>query len=363
MRLVSPVLRQVVYPLLASAGYFRHLAAQGDLCVLTYHGILPQGYRSTDPVLDGNLLSAQAFQRQLRWLKAHFQVIASVDFSSWLAEGRELPSRAVLLTCDDGLVNQLTDMVPILRDEDLSCLFFVTQASVGTLPRMLWYEELYLILMAAPQGPAVFDSLEMHTYLREKPQRRILWWDLVRRLSRLQRDARLDFVASLRRRIGFSDEQQEQDGFQKRFFMMTRAQLEKLAQAGMTVGAHTVSHPVLAEQSDESALAEMIESRQALESMLGRRIWAFSYPFGEPSSVRAREIACAERAGFECAFVNWGGGFGARLSRYAIPRVHITANMQLSELEAHMSGFYRRLRRPQVVAFEAQPVAGRATSL
>ena len=37
----------------------------------------------------------------------------------------------MLLTCDDGLQNTLTDMLPVLQELGLSCLFFVTGASLS----------------------------------------------------------------------------------------------------------------------------------------------------------------------------------------------------------------------------------------
>ena len=59
-----------------------------------------------------------------------------------------MPPRAVLLTCDDDLRNTLTEMVPMLQEHGLSCLFFVTGASLSDVPAMLWYEQLYLMLLA-----------------------------------------------------------------------------------------------------------------------------------------------------------------------------------------------------------------------
>jgi len=43
--------------------------------------------------------------------------------------------------------------------------------------------------------------------------------------------------------------------------------------------------------------------------------------------------------------MNVGGGFGSRIDRFAIPRVHVTADMKLGEFEAHIAGFYRKLKR------------------
>src|SRR6266545_2911047 len=131
MKLVSPLLRHIVYPLLCGSGYFRRVADRGGLSIVTYHGVLPEGYRSTDSSLDANLVSAQTLRRQLRWLKANYNVISPEDVLAWLEQGGELAPRSVLLTCDDGLLNNLTEMAPILREEGLECLFFVTGRSAG----------------------------------------------------------------------------------------------------------------------------------------------------------------------------------------------------------------------------------------
>ena len=61
--------------------------------------------------------------------------------------------------------------------------------------------------------------------------------------------------------------------------------------------------------------------------------------------VTDREQKLAERAGFSCAFLNVGGGLGAPMPRFALPRVHISGAMNLGEFEAHVSGFYRSLRQ------------------
>jgi peptidoglycan/xylan/chitin deacetylase (PgdA/CDA1 family) len=355
MKVITPLLRHAVYPLLAGAGYFRSLATRGEVCILTYHGVLPRGYSSTDPVLDGNLLSARAFRQQLRWLKTNFEVVAPGDFLSWLRRERDLPSRALLLTCDDGLLNHLTEMVPILREEALSCLFFVTKSSTSSSAGMLWYEQLYLMLMTAREDQA-FEAFHLQARLGSKGQRRILWWELVKRLSRLESNARKGFVTDLGNKMDLSDNRRWIACFEERFHLLTRSDLDKLSEAGMTVGAHTLSHPVLAEQSDEAALVEILESRRALEADLGVPIWAFAYPFGDPASISARDITFAERAGFQCAFTNSRGGFGARLPRYSIPRVHVTSEMSFSELEAHICGFYRDLHRPAIGWREMQSI-------
>ena len=96
---------------------------------------------------------------------------------------------------------------------------------------------------------------------------------------------------------------------------------------------------------DDLAWREISESRSVIEKVLGRTVWAFGYPFGNAATVTRRDLRLAEQAGFRCAFMNAGGGFGAKMDRFALPRVHVSAGMNVSEFEAHVAGFYRTLRR------------------
>jgi peptidoglycan/xylan/chitin deacetylase (PgdA/CDA1 family) len=61
-------------------------------------------------------------------------------------------------------------------------------------------------------------------------------------------------------------------------FMMTWEQVLGLRKAGHTVGAHTLSHPNVAQVSASEASAEIVESKKRLEGKMGEPIEHFSYP-------------------------------------------------------------------------------------
>jgi peptidoglycan/xylan/chitin deacetylase (PgdA/CDA1 family) len=349
MSLISPLLKHVVYPSLARTGYLRHSATADSLAIVTYHGVLPPYYRSLDPSLDGSLVSADSFRRQLRLLKARYQVISPEQFLLWCQAKQPLPPRAVLLTCDDGLRNVLTEMLPILQEEKLKCLFFVTGYSAGDLPSRLWYEELYLMFLATPESIALeLADLGVRAQAEGRQAKRSLWSSLVRNLSQCDVSTRRRLLQEIRMRLGLSHLWNSfylEDAAQRsRFLMLDQAEVRRLAAAGMTIGSHTLSHPMLSQLPPELAWKEMAESRTTLERVLGTPVWAVAYPFGDTASVTARETEMAERAGYQCAFINMGGGLGADLPLYALPRVHVTSDMGLAEFEAHVSGFGRSLR-------------------
>jgi peptidoglycan/xylan/chitin deacetylase (PgdA/CDA1 family) len=349
MRIVSPFLKRVLYPAMSMAGIFRRTSASG-LAAVTYHGVLPQGYKTVDAALDGNLITSEMLRRQLRLLKKHYNVISPEDALAWREGRRELPLRAVLLTCDDGLLNCLTDMLPVLQQEKVSCLFFVTGASAEDCRTMLWYEELFLLFLRGPAGPFEVSSegVLIQGELGPRGQRRAICWSAVRRLSQVDTGIRASFLRAARTQFGLHAERSLDEGNLascRRFGLLTSTELRELASAGMTIGAHALSHPMLSQLPPELAYAEISESRARLESVIEKRVWAFAYPFGDPQSVTPQVLAMTQKAGFEAAFLNFGGGLGTDLPPYALPRVHVTAGMSLGEFEAHVSGFHARLQR------------------
>jgi len=349
MRLISPLLKHAVYPGLAKAGYLRRRAGAGP-AVVTYHGVMPRGYRIIDPSLDGSLVAAESLRRQLQLLKDQYNVISPQQFLRWCQSEQELPPRSVLLTCDDGLRNTLTDMLPILQEMGLSCLFFITGASLSETASMLWYEELYLMLLAAPETLALeLPEIGAPARAAGRKEKRALWSSLLKKLSVYDGSGRRGILEQIRQQLGLSADWNakylQDSSNSRRFLILNARELQSLMAAGMSIGAHTLSHPMLSESGEDSCWNEISESRRGLEQALGQPVWALAYPFGDPASVTRRELEMAERAGYQCAFLNVGGGFGAATPRFAWPRVHVAGEMSLAEFEAHVSGFYRSVRK------------------
>jgi peptidoglycan/xylan/chitin deacetylase (PgdA/CDA1 family) len=337
MRLVSPILKHAVYPALHHIGCLDRLTPIGSCSVVTYHGVVPKDYSSEDIFLDGNLVHPEVLRQQLQFLKAHYNVVHPGDFRAWIEQGKQLPLRAVLVTCDEGLLNALTDMLPVLQSEDVSCLFFVTAASCSHEPATLWFEELYLLMRANPlmdlQLPADAATSSLSFQAR--------WWVALRQASRLDAKTRADWMSKLRSEC----EPAQALRSERRWRLLNITELKQLAEAGMSIGAHSVTHPILSSCSEEEARREIQESKISLERALGRPVWAFAYPFGNPSTMGDRELCLAGEAGFSCAFLNVEHWDSESADRFALPRTHITSETTLPEFAAHLSGLHSRLQR------------------
>ena len=356
MRIVSPLLKHVLYPALSKSGFLQRVSNFGP-AVLTYHGILPSAYSARGLALDGHLVTADLFRAHLQFLKSRYNVITPEDFRVWCDGQIVLPPRSVLLTCDDGLLNTVTDMLPIIREFELRFLIFVTVASAEADSTMLWYERLYLWLERAKQVSLQMPWREQAYVAQTVSQRHSLWQELIRKFSALDSKTREAALDDLRTQIGISpgweSEYSQHEPLRRRFFMLNRNDIRGLADAGMTIGAHTLSHPMLSKMAQDLAFREVSDSRALLENVLGRDVWALAYPFGTPEAVTAREAELAQRAGFSCAFMNTE--FTSRDDKFRLPRIHVSSGMGVAELEAHLCGAHLFLR--EKFSISQRPVA------
>lgn len=94
--------------------------------------------------------------------------------------------------------------------------------------------------------------------------------------------------------------------------------LRALAERGIEIGSHTVTHPHLPRLGDEEIERELRDSRARIEDELGRPCRYLAYPYGE-SDERVRRIV-ARAAGYAAAF---GLARGGQADRYALPRVGV----------------------------------------
>jgi peptidoglycan/xylan/chitin deacetylase (PgdA/CDA1 family) len=80
--------------------------------------------------------------------------------------------------------------------------------------------------------------------------------------------------------------------------LLERGHLGALADAGVEIGAHTMTHPDLSTLGYSDCMREMRGSREILEGIAHRPVTTFAYPFGRHSPIARR---AARDAGFEAA--------------------------------------------------------------
>lgn len=109
--------------------------------------------------------------------------------------------------------------------------------------------------------------------------------------------------------------------------VMTWDELRALQAAGMTIGSHTRTHPILPDY--HAALHnEVAMSRKDIEEHIGRAPDFFAYPFG---AWDAESAAWARKAGYRAARTYRGGAWNAPSDLYHLRAIPVTDNMQAFE--------------------------------
>jgi peptidoglycan/xylan/chitin deacetylase (PgdA/CDA1 family) len=100
---------------------------------------------------------------------------------------------------------------------------------------------------------------------------------------------------------------------------MTADQLRTLRRAGWDIGAHSASHAVFAGLDEAGARRELEGSRWTLERLLGERVRAFAFPYGEPGmAFTDSQAALAQRCGFDVILSTQPGFIDPRLQKSPI---------------------------------------------
>lgn len=307
-----------------------------------WRGVLTLNYhRVGDPSgtpWDHSLWSATAegFDAQLAFLARNADVIGPAQLPEVVAAGR---GRHVLITFDDGYRDNHDVAFGLLRRHGLSATFFLATGFLDR-PHPPWWDEIAWMVRNAtePAVPAA-DWLERAAPLAgEDPiQAARPLTHAYKYLPADRTEAYLDFLAEA------TGAGRCPDGAAAGMWMtwdMARA----MRDGGMTIGGHTVTHPVLAHVPAPRQEDEVATCARRLREELDVPMRWFSYPVGFPSSFDATTRAALDRHGVELAFSFYGGyGRFGRWDRYDVPRVHVSPALDRRRLQA-------TLRAPQLFA-------------
>lgn len=105
---------------------------------------------------------------------------------------------------------------------------------------------------------------------------------------------------------------------------LTVEELRRLAELpGVTIGAHTMTHPRLASLPAGEQRHELAASKQRLEELTGRPVTLFAYPFGKPDDLGPETAHLAAEAGYRAAFLSQAGRIVPSSPPFRLPRLSV----------------------------------------
>jgi peptidoglycan/xylan/chitin deacetylase (PgdA/CDA1 family) len=311
------------------------LPVWNGLLVLNYHRI----GAPTDPRFDEALWSATQddFDRQVRLLKDGFDLIGVSELATALSDlktGRRhslKSSRFAMITFDDGYIDNYELAYPVLKANNAAAVFFVATGFIDK-PRLPWWDEIAWMVRSSNRDCLSTPENWLDEPLRlDQSDRRAVINRLLRVYYRLEGSRTDQFLDGIAEATGAGRAPQEAAAGQ----WMDWSMIGEMADGGMQFGAHTVTHPILANLTAEEQGMELCESRLRLERQLRRPITSLSYPVGKRESFNDDTRAALSQHGFDWAFSYYGGHCsGANVDRYDIPRVAVESDTSIEDFRS-----------------------------
>lgn len=214
-----------------------------------------------------------AFAAQLRYLARHFSIVPLEDMIGRLQRrGRPTPNE-IALTFDDGLRNNFTIVYPMLRELRAPATFFVCPSLVEG-GRWQWNHEVRCRLQS--MNDSGLREFSRQLSIPAQSVEGIVSW--MKGLGGAERNRAQEALRMVTGHFVPSPEQREA------YDVMCWDDLRELDPALITIGSHTLTHPILTALEAPQLELELRESRRILERNLGRRVEHFCYPNGSYDS-------------------------------------------------------------------------------
>lgn len=293
--------------------------------VLMLHHVRPARHDRFQP---NHLLEVTPtfFERVIRRLRrSRIDLVSLDEMHRRLSTGDFPRRRFICVTFDDGYRDNLLFAYPILKKYEVPFAIYVATSFADRLGELWWLaleaviarnDMIGLVLDGEDrrfQCATVKDKREVFSYiygwLRQLPTEEKLR-QTVRELCARHRVDIASFCAELC--MGWDE--------------LTQLAADPL----VTIGAHTVNHPILTKLDDKAMRAELAGSRDVIAAALGRRPEHLAYPVGDRSAAGPREFQIARELGFKTAVTTRPGvifrGHGEHLT--ALPRISLNGNFQ-----------------------------------
>lgn len=268
-----------------------HRRPAAALGILMYHGVV----EAPLAVPDWCFLAAETFRRQLAELRRHADVVPLAEARDRLLANPSRPLAAI--TFDDGFLDNATVALPHLVAETAPATVFLATGPIDH-GDTIWYCRL---------NEAIARTSE--TVLRWEDRRYSLAGSLARGEASAQLQARLKCSSGAAFRARFTDllrclgaDPDDPLGADSPFRLLDRRGIASLLGSGLVdLGAHTVSHAILAPLPSAEQRREIAGSLAAVSRLLGRPTRLFAYPNGGAGDYDEVALSLLREAGVQVA--------------------------------------------------------------
>lgn len=314
---ITSVLRQnskeLIAALYSASGTVGRRRRRDGLVILMLHKVSEKH----DPL--GITLSPDLFSNVLKEISTCHHFVRLDDVAAGMPTGKG-EGLGFAVTFDDGYLDNYENALPILRHYGVPASVYVSPDYIDG-KRGFWFERLIWMLYATRIERLDLGEINAGVVmLGDTQERRSALAVMNSRLKLLDASSRTRFLDHCMAILNVEEKTDYSP-------MMTWSMLKEMSAEGMEIGSHTMTHPILSHESDDTVRYELRESRQRIEHKLGRPAGGFAYPNGREEDFSQYIVEEVERTGYQYAVTTVPGINTLPIDRYRLMRVNVHNGM------------------------------------
>ncbi len=260
-------------------------------------------------------LPVESFEAQIEYLAQNFEILPLADLVRNVQGGNPSGKRPeIALTFDDGTRNNFTLAYPTLKRLGVPATFFICPGLVDA-GVWLWNHDARERLRSI--APAQRESLRQGWGADSNGPDELVEW-----MKWLPRDRRCRMQQDIQKISVHFDPSIEQ---KQMFDLMNWSEIQSLDSKLITIGSHSMTHPILTTLEKEELVTEIRDSRSSLETRLNRPVEYFCYPNGSNNQLVVEIV----KQNYRAAVIARPSGFVSAhdFNPHRIPRISIAEDL------------------------------------
>jgi peptidoglycan/xylan/chitin deacetylase (PgdA/CDA1 family) len=309
----------------------KHYAA-----ILFYHRFSP----GLPDVFQLPHLGIHEFKKGMNHIKKFYNVITMDELVDRLNMKKEFYWPSIVITIDDGYLNNYTLAYPILKELNLPATIYLTTGFIGT-SNAPWVDDLMDILSLTKAKSLRFPELLGKEVVDiSTPWRKMeVFIRFFETMTDLDHERKILAIEKLSKTIE-EGEVCEGDAERK---MLGWNEVVEMSKNNISFGAHTISHPTLSKMELQEAKQEIFGSKMEIEARIGSKVSHFAIPNGRVKDFNEDLKKYCKEIGFKTVVSTEPGSISLQSDPYFLKRINPPAPIYIFACEMARYMFLKKM--------------------
>ena len=301
-----------------------------EVRILAYHRVCDsEDNHFNDPGLV--IASIKQFEQQVIYLKNKFNPVSFLDLKNYMENGISLPKNPLIITFDDGFLDNYRNAYKILKNHSVPATMFISTDYMDQ-DQTFWFNNLYNRVVRSPGIQLDLDLISTSIKISESFEiRENQAIDIVNALKHVSNTDRLTVLNDINKVLL----PYEQDELAK---PLSWDNVVEMDESIIEIGSHTSSHPVLSMLTLDELKHELSNSKSVIEEKLNNAVTVIAYPVGGSFAFNKQVLSEVDSAGyyFGASYVA-GSNYLNNMQILTLKRLHVESYVNFNMFKSMLT--------------------------